>query len=44
VTSGPGNSGKNAAKRDANAGRGNGDETSDPGNSGAHNQGGDEIG
>jgi hypothetical protein len=41
---GPGNSGKNAAKRDANSGRGNGDEAGDPGNSGGRNQGGDEIG
>jgi hypothetical protein len=39
--SGPG--GKNAAKREANSGRGNGDEAGDPGNSGGRNQGGDEA-
>ncbi|MGI1663404.1 hypothetical protein ACRDNQ_14275 [Palleronia sp. KMU-117] len=35
--------GKNAAKREANSGRGNGDEAGDPGNSGGRNQGGDEV-
>jgi hypothetical protein len=34
---------KNAAKRAANSGRGNGDEAGDPGNSGGRNQGGDEM-
>lgn len=47
VASGPAPSepgGKNAAKREANSGRGNGDEDGDPGNSGGRNQGGDEVG
>jgi hypothetical protein len=42
-TAGPSGPGKNAAKRDANSGRGNGDEAGDPGNSGGRNHGGDEA-
>lgn len=34
---------KNDAKRDANSGRGNGDEAGDPGKSGGRNRGGDEV-